>query len=382
MGNFLIRYDNCVNSMFPEGLTKLEMNAFMFILSSFNGASSDEISIEYRKIRDIIKYNPKRTTKEFDEVLEKLCAKLRPITLTVGNDEEDGDYYLFPTFIRNWYDQMLTIGINPHAKKLIDIPKGYTQFDIREFISLKLKASKYIFMNLKQFRTTGVWHVGMNEFKRRLGVSSYNNNNCIQKLITPAINELNERGIFDNLTFKTELERSQGSPVRALLFTFTPESGKKSDHENTASPDPETKNGENGDFGSKKQENVPASPKKSESDDPGIVIDSMYCTAEALLKGMISENNIDFIAREAKKCNLTPFMLKCCINNALGRDNIGNIVGYIITLIRKSLDRKSAYTTGSYGREPVQNPCKSSFHNFHERNYDFEALEKEAFSRA
>ena len=55
MGNFLIRYDNCVNSMFPEGLTKLEMNAFMFILSSFNGASSDEISIEYRKIRDIIK---------------------------------------------------------------------------------------------------------------------------------------------------------------------------------------------------------------------------------------------------------------------------------------------------------------------------------------
>ncbi len=308
MGNFLIRYDNCVNSMFPEGLTKLEMNAFMFILSSFNGASSDEISIEYRKIRDIIKYNPKRTTKEFDEVLEKLCAKLRPITLTVGNDEEDGDYYLFPTFIRNWYDQMLTIGINPHAKKLIDIPKGYTQFDIREFISLKLKASKYIFMNLKQFRTTGVWHVGMNEFKRRLGVSSYNNNNCIQKLITPAINELNERGIFDNLTFKTELERSQGSPVRTLLFTFTPESGKK--------------------------------------------------------------------------CNLTPFMLKCCINNALGRENVENIVGYIVTLIRNGRDQRASYTSGSYSREPKRNPFKTSFHNFKETRYDFEALEREALGRA
>ena len=369
MDNYLIRYDNSVNKMFPVGLSKLEMNTFMYILSEFTGNSVVELIIPYRRLREIIKYNPRRTSKEFDEVLEKLCDKLRQVTLSMGNDEEDADYCVFPTFIRNWYEQSLTVGINLYAKKLLDIQKGYTQFDIREFISLKSKAATFIFINLKQFRTTGVWHVGMNDFKKGLGASTYSNNNCIQKLIIPAVKELNEKEIFDDLTFKTETDSSKGNPVRALLFTFAPEKRKVTDKSQTVS----SAKSENAIFRDEKRENVPLDPRKSDTEHPAIEIDSMYCTAEALLGGRINEEGIGFISREAKRCRLTPLMLKRCVYNALGRDNVGNLVGYIVTLIRKSGDQPR---TQSIVR------TENSFHNLHERRYDYDALMKEALGQA
>jgi len=372
MDNYLIRYDNCINSVFPTDLTKLEMNAFAYILASFRNNSSTGIRISYKSIREAIRYNPRRTLADFDEELARLCTKLQKITIAVGNDKEDCDYMLFPTFIRNWYDQVLTVEVNDRTRSLFDVPRGYTTFDIREFISLKHKASKFIFINLKQFRTTGIWHVGINEFKRRLGVISYSNNNCLQKLIIPAVKELNEKGIFKDLSFKSECDSLRGNPICALLFRFTPEQranhtpDKGSEHSLRVNPDhPNDKNAENGVFRSEKRENVPLALRKSENEKSDIVVDSMFCTAEALLGGMLSCDNIDRIAKEANRAGMSPFMLKCCINNVLGRDNISNPVGYIITLIRKN--SKGA---GSH-----------SFYNPNERVIDYGALERELLGK-
>ena len=370
MNNYLIRYDNSINSMFPVDLTKLEMNAFMYILSGFNGNDNDELVIPYQKIREIIRYNPKRTAKDFEEMLEKLCKKLKQVTLLIGNDKEDGDYCVFPTFIRNWYEQHLTVALNPHARQLLNIPKCYTQFDIREFISLKSKAAKFIFINLKQFRSTGIWHVSMAEFKKRLGAGTYSNNNCIQKLIIPAIAELNDRGIFDSLDYKIESERSPGSPVRSVVFTFTPEKRSAVSHgeakQSISKP-------QNEPMIAPKQETASSQPQKGAADPLPEVIDSLYCTAEALLKGRVDNEGIDFISKEARRCEITPFILKKSIYTALGRDNVANLVGYIITLIRKSRDQNKSFATDCY---------MHAFHNFNERSYDYAALEREVLGLA
>ena len=385
MNNFIIRYDNSINSMFPVDLTKLEMNAFMYILTSFTGNPSEEIMIPYKALRDVIHYNPKRTSKDFDEVLQKFCQKLQKVTLLTSQDNIDGDYCVFPTFIRNGYDRCLTVGINPHARRMLDISKGYTQFDIREFISLKSKAAKFIFIHLKQFRTTGVWHVGLSDFKDKLGYRSYNNNNCIQKLVLPAIKELDEKHIFSGLTVKVEYDSTQGTPARSLLFTFQAEDPKKK----ASAPKPvpaspaRTSENKNRDFATPKQENVPSESQKSDTELSPIVIDSFFCTTEALLKGRINEDAIALISGEARKNNITPLVLKRCIYETLNRDYINNIVGYIITLIRKNANTKVGCAGVSTNAPSVNN--RGGEHNFFtgytQRTYDYAALERELVNR-
>jgi len=365
MDNYLIRYDNCINSMFPTDLTKLEMNAFMYILSCFHGDSSDEIAISYDQIRSVIRYNPRRTAKEFDEALERLCDKLRRIEISSGCEEEVSDLCLFPSFIRNWYRRTLTVGINPRARHLVSVSKGYTQFDIREYISLKSKGAKFIYINLKQFRTTGVWHVLMDDFKCRLGVTNYSNNNCIQKIINPAVEELIAKEMFFDLNVTVEYDHTQGRPVRTLLFTFRPEARK----EKTPSDD---------DYSLKKQEIVPKESEIPHSDIPEEEIDSIYCTAEAMIGGMVCEKDIVCISHVARRCNLSAVELKRCINDALGRDNVKNFVGYLITLIRKCRSKGSLRVSDIRSGVPyAKSRYTGDFYSFNQRAYDYAALERE-----
>lgn len=209
--------------MFPHNFTKVELNIFMYILSLFNNKDATIATISYKKLRDMAGFNSRRTYADFDKSLEKFCSKIESFVFTAQTPDCDFDLHPFSTIQRNLTTRVLTIAINPYAKALINACKGYTQFDLREYISLKSKFSKCIFVYLKQFRSTGVWHVRIEDFKERLGISTYSNNNCIQRCIYPAIKELSDKKIFSNLSVKIETSHAQGNPVKALLFTFTPE---------------------------------------------------------------------------------------------------------------------------------------------------------------
>lgn len=356
----LVRFDNSFNTLFPSDFTKTEMNAFMYLVSVLSSSKSDEVTLDYKKIRDIIIYNPKRTTQDFEEVLTRLSVKLSELMLTLSDEDKDTDLRIFPTFIRNWYDRKLTVGINPRAKHLFTSCSGYTQFDLREYISLGSRYSKALFVYLKQFRSTGIWHVRIDDFKKKIGIISFSNTNCIQKCVYPAIEELNSKGVFTNLSVSIEHANEQGAPICALKFTFKPEViCKKNDYE---------------------------APKAEDTADTATNVDvfsmpeafqSMYFTAEAMLKGMISEKNIFSITNEAIKCKIEPVTLKRIINISTSRDGVQNVVAYIISLIRRNksrnVEKAPVATTPSAGISTNES-TKNSFHNFTERSYDFDAL--------
>ena len=364
MANYFIRYDNNINSFFPTGLTKLEMNAFMYILSRFYENPEDEVTIPYRTIRDIIKYNPKRTSRDLDDVLAGLCIKISKVSYSTATDNEESDFSLFSSFTRNWYERELNVAINPRAKALLSVSKGYTQFDIREFISLKSKAAKYIFINLKQFRSTGIWHIRVEDFKARLGACGYSNNNCIQKLVNPAIEELTNKNIFSDLKVKVERSSAHGSPVTALLFIFKSEGTSRESIKPDLSNDHSVNISED-----------PSNEDRVSEVLPKIEIDSMFCAAEALLRGRLSETDIESIANAAKKFDISPYEMKRCIYSALGRDNVSNLTGYIISLIRgsKKTTAPSGKVSGSFVRP--------FYAGFKERTYDYEALFNEVVNK-
>jgi len=357
----LVRFDNTFNSLFPNNFTKTEMNAFMYLISVLSSEKSDQITLDYKKIRDIIVYNPKRTSQDFDEVLTKLSNKLSDLMLTLTDDDKDFDLRIFPTFIRNWYDRKLTVGINPKAKHLFTSCSGYTQFDLREYISISSRYAKSLFVFLKQFRSTGIWHVHIEDFKKKLGILNFSNNNCIHRCIYPAIEELNKKGIFTNLSVSVEHASEPGSPICSLIFKFAPEAiCKKKDY--TAAP----KNNQTKD--SEENIDVFSMPENFQS---------MYFTAEAMLKGLITEKNIFSITNEAIKCNIEPIVLKRIINATTSRDGVKNVVAYIISLIRRNKQKSSKVTNKPTVTTPStisDNYNKNSFHNFPERTYDYGAL--------
>ena len=122
--SMLVRFDNSFNTLFPSNFTKTEMNAFMYLVSALSRSATDEITLDYKKIREIIAYNPKRTSQDFDEVLTKLPYKLSDLVLTLADEDTDSDLRVFPTFIRDGYNRKLTICINPKARHLFN--KNYS----------------------------------------------------------------------------------------------------------------------------------------------------------------------------------------------------------------------------------------------------------------
>ena len=82
--------------------------------------------------------------------------------------------------------------------------------------------TKTLYRLLKQFRTTGIYRVTLEEFKRLFGVSKgYSNRLILDKIINPSVKALAKH--FGSLECKVLYEKKPGRPVKGYEFTFTPE---------------------------------------------------------------------------------------------------------------------------------------------------------------
>lgn len=228
--NEIVKYSNELHELKFNSLTEAQQNVFFTILQQFRSTDGYTLELDYCKIFKLA------NIAESGSYRKEILTKLRHIqTFTfMYETNSKGDLaqeIIFPKIETDSENRILKIKVSKNFKdRYIDSPlKGWTRYELAEFVNLSGTYAKTIYRYLKQFRAQGWWHVKYKDFKELLEIpESYQACNIDQQILKPAIRELSsERNLFDQrrTPFKGLIIKKikSGRNIEALEFYFEPQ---------------------------------------------------------------------------------------------------------------------------------------------------------------
>lgn len=226
--NEIVKYDNYMNSLKFTGFTTTDFDFLMALCSRMRDKETNKITFSFSELRNITEYKKSNSIKQFVIDIKKMNDKLMKITCSLEIGAEIVMFVLFPTFIINLNEQTLTVAVNEHFKFILnELVKNFTRFDLNEFVKLDSKYSKTLYRLLKQFKTTGKYEIRLDDFRKRMDCPAYSTKYMMDKIIKPALAEL--QYYFTDLKCTVQYAHKRGRPVEGYIFTFKPEKIPKSE---------------------------------------------------------------------------------------------------------------------------------------------------------
>lgn len=212
-----------MNSLKFTGFTTTDFNFLIALCSRMRDKDVNKVTFSFSELRNITNYKKSNSIKQFVSDLEQMNEKLMRVTCKLRTEAEIIMFILFPTFIINLENQILTVSVNENFKFILnELIKNFTRFDLQEFINLESKYSKTLYRLLKQFKTTGKCEVGIDDFRGKVDCpESYSTKYIMDKIIKPSLKEL--KNYFVDLQCTVKYAHKRGRPVTGYLFTFQPE---------------------------------------------------------------------------------------------------------------------------------------------------------------
>lgn len=218
--NELVKYDNYLNAVSFKGFTATDYDFLMYLCAQMRDCNDDVMTFSLNEIKTATGYDYHISNAKFADILDGMNDKLINIKAKVRKGLHSKTMVLFPTFDADGDANTLTVRVNPDFRFLLnELTKNFTQFELQEFTELNSKYSKTLYRLLKQFRSTGEYHVKADELYRLLGCpESYDNRKIMQKIINPTIKELQRE--FPTLSCEPVRARTKGRPITGYHFTF------------------------------------------------------------------------------------------------------------------------------------------------------------------
>ena len=226
--NEIVKYDNYMNSLKFTGFTTTDFNFLMLLCSKMRDKDIAKLTISFDELRSKTGYT-QHPIKQFVSDLKRMNDKLMKITCSLETETEIIMFVLFPTFKINLENQMLTVCVNEEFKFILNnLVKNFTRFELKDFIELQSRYSKALFRILKQFKSTGILEISLNDFIAKMDIpKSYRIKDITDKVINPSLKEL--RNYFTDLQCTVQYAHKRGKPVEGYVFTFAPEKIPKSE---------------------------------------------------------------------------------------------------------------------------------------------------------
>lgn len=238
MSKEIVKYKNDMNKLSFKGFTKNDMNLFMSVCSNVKENGKNEVIMDFEYLRTISGYTA-TAIESFTKDLRKMSKDVMAVNCEIITENKIDMFNLFSRFTIDKDQQTLTVRVNPEFTWLLneftDKLKGYTVFELKEFIELQSKYAKNLYRILKQWRTTGEFVFNnIDDFRIKLDVpESYENRRLMEKIIKPALSEIQSLDkSFRNIKCESIYLRKRGRPVAGYKFTWIPEKQKKSSNQN------------------------------------------------------------------------------------------------------------------------------------------------------
>ena len=220
--NEIVKYDNYMNGLKFTGFTTTYFDFLMLLYSKMRNKNVTGISISFDELRKNTCY-ARTFIQQFRTYLERINEKLMRVTCKLRTETKTIMFVLFPTFEIDMGKQELTVAVNEKFKFILnELIKNFTRFDFKEFVSPDSKHSKILYCLLKQFKTTGIFEIKLDDFRKKMDCPvSYSNKYVMDKLIKPSLKEL--ESYFEDLQCTVQYVHKRRRPVEGYIFTFTPE---------------------------------------------------------------------------------------------------------------------------------------------------------------
>ncbi|WP_390890022.1 RepB family plasmid replication initiator protein [Leptotrichia wadei] len=197
-----------------------ELNILMAICSRMKEKEEEVITFHFDKLKKLINYSD-NTPATFVKDLESTYDKLISIKLKVGDERRFIKFVLFTRYSVDIEEKIVEIAVNKEFAWVLNaLNVSFTAFELKEFLSLKSSYAKEFYRRMKQFKSTGIWRVSIEEFRKMLDISEKYKIGEIDKwVLKPIQKELGDR--FNLKIKKLYNKKSRGRPsVSGFIFTF------------------------------------------------------------------------------------------------------------------------------------------------------------------
>lgn len=228
--NEVVKYSNELHELKFNSMNEAQQNVFFTLLQQFRKASGDTLELDFNKLFELAQIS--QGTNYRKEILDKLGRlqefKFRYQINELGDLRQD---VIFPSIETDSKNKVLRIRVSQGFKdRYISSPlKGWTRYELAEFVNLSGTYTKTIYRYLKQFKSSGRWRIRYDDFKELLGVpEKYRASEIDKWILKPAIKELSaERNLFDMRRTPFEklvvIKHKKGREIEALEFCFMPQ---------------------------------------------------------------------------------------------------------------------------------------------------------------
>lgn len=221
MSKEIVKYSNELNNIPFKNFEKVDLNFFYAICAKVREKGSELIEIPLDEIKVMTEYKS-TSVERFKSDLVRMNEKLRSCHGIYETDDEIVQFNLFSTFTIVKSRKVLKIRVNPDVAWLLNnIAKEFTSFELQEYVSLDGIYAKALYRLLKQWKTHGCTKkYGVSELKELLSIPDYETRRFLDKVINPAIEEINKSGAFKNLRCEVIKAKKRGRPVEGYVFRF------------------------------------------------------------------------------------------------------------------------------------------------------------------
>ncbi|WP_374123998.1 replication initiation protein [Leptotrichia hongkongensis] len=221
--NNVVKYHNNFNGIGLRNFNSNELNILMAICSRMKEKGEEEITFHFDKLKKLINYSD-NTSATFVKDLESTYDKLISIKLKVGDERRFVKFVLFTRYSVDMEEKTVEIAVNKEFSWVLnELNVTFTAFELKEFLSLKSSYAKEFYRRMKLFKSTGIWRVSIEEFRKLLDISEKYKIGEIDKwVLKPIQKELGDR--FNLKIKKLYNKKSRGRPsVSGFIFTFLKE---------------------------------------------------------------------------------------------------------------------------------------------------------------
>lgn len=221
--NNVVKYHNNFNGIGLRNFNSNELNILMAICSRMKEKGEEEITFHFDKLKKLVNYSD-NTSATFIKDLESTYDKLISIKLKVGDERRFVKFVLFTRYSVDMEEKTVEIAVNKEFSWVLnELNVTFTAFELKEFLSLKSSYAKEFYRRMKQFKSTGIWRVSIEEFRKLLDISEKYKIGEIDKwVLKPIQKELGDR--FNLKIKKLYNKKSRGRPsVSGFIFTFLKE---------------------------------------------------------------------------------------------------------------------------------------------------------------
>lgn len=213
-----VKFHNLVNELATGTMTPREKDLFHAICYKAKDKGTNTIDISFRELRCLASYSS-RSNKLLAEDLMSSYETLIKLNLKFLDKHKFVGFTLFRTYEIDFDEKMLTVEIDPRFVFILnDLQREFTSFELEEYTSLHTGYAKDIYTLLKQYKTTGLMVISIEDFRKKLDIpESFTISKIDSRILKPSVDILSK--YFKGL--KAEKVRSYGSKeVTSIKFTF------------------------------------------------------------------------------------------------------------------------------------------------------------------